>query len=442
MKCADKQLNLDKPAIMGIINLTPDSFSDGGDFYIDDNNNSFIDRVHSQAKIFINQGAYIIDLGAESSRPGAEDISAKTQLERLLPTIAALKKLDCLISIDTRDAYVAQACLDAGAHIINDVSGFAKPEMRKLARSTSCGLIVMHSRGNPKTMQDMCDYEDVVLDVLQDLEDRTGALVNNGVDPARICIDPGIGFAKTAGQSMDLLKPRTTELFSQNFPLLCAVSRKSFIGRATGVKNPKGRDQASALIAANTAYHGAKIIRTHNVEATQRALNYSLQSIIAIGSNVGDSAEIIHRALLDLAHDPHIWLCDTASLYISEAAYYTEQPSFTNTVCCIQTNYTAAELLATLHKIEDRHGRIRTIEKGPRTLDLDIVDMQDLCIRTGELFLPHPLAYERDFVITPLREILPNYVFADGTNIKDLHPTVGAATLGDSHLRVANKKSS
>ncbi|MFL6246984.1 MAG: dihydropteroate synthase [Thermoanaerobaculia bacterium] len=250
-----------QPAVMGILNVTPDSFSDGG-LHFDRN-------VAVEAALRMHEdGAAIIDVGGESTRPGSSEVAADEELGRVVPVIEAIRKRsDVRISVDTRKARVAAAALDAGADIINDVSALRHdPEMRSLAAKRGVPVILMHMRGEPRTMQENPHYDDVVRDVARELETWRDEAVAAGVDPAKVMIDPGIGFGKTFDHNLQLLAH--CDAFTRIAPVVIGASRKGFIGHLTG--RPGGASRMAGSLAAVAAAHrgGAAIVRVHDVRET------------------------------------------------------------------------------------------------------------------------------------------------------------------------------
>lgn len=262
-QCGRHELSLDRPLVMAIVNLTPDSFSDGGR-HLDPR--AAIDG----ALAMVEQGADILDLGAESTRPGARTVPADEELARLLPVIEGLKDCGVPLSIDTRKPAVMRGVLEAGADMINDVAGFATEGAIEAVAGSACGLCVMHMQGEPGSMQQAPVYDDVVAQVEAFLGERVAALQAAGVDPARIVLDPGIGFGKTVDHNLQLLEA-LDELGAMGLPLLVGVSRKSMIGALTG--KPVDRRLAGSLAAALAAVaRGAQIVRVHDVAETRDAL--------------------------------------------------------------------------------------------------------------------------------------------------------------------------
>ena len=249
------------PLIMGILNITPDSFSDGGVHF------DQWKALHS-AMLMEEEGAAVIDVGGESTRPGSEGVSAEEEMHRVLPVIEQIRRRsDIPISIDTKKAAVAEAALNAGADIINDVSAMrADREMTPLAARSGVPVVLMHMRGEPRNMQEHAIYEDVVSDVGRELHAAREDAVKAGIAPSQILVDPGIGFAKTFDHNLELLA-RCAEL-SDIAPLVIGASRKAFVGHLTG--RPSGPDRMVGSLAAVAAAFrgGAAIVRVHDVRET------------------------------------------------------------------------------------------------------------------------------------------------------------------------------
>ncbi len=436
-RCGKYQFDTITPTIMGVINVTPDSFSDGGEFVE-------LDAALAQAQRMVEEGAAVIDVGGESTRPGAVPVDAQEEWHRIAPLVEALVEREICVSVDTRHHEVAAQALEAGASIVNDVSGFRDPAMVKVVTDSDCGLVVMHMQGEPATMQDDPRYDDVVAEVRDYLRDRASQLEAAGIARQRICVDPGPGFGKTPSQTIELMR-NIHEIRHLGYPVMVAVSRKRFIAQAYRIDsdNPKDRDEASAQEALLACELGASVIRTHNVRATVDALSalrpyviLGLGSNVALVANDGEEREgkiaQINMAVGALCQLPDSQLIDMASFYESEPAYDTDQESFVNTVVLLRTGIPPRELLDYLHAIEATLGRARdeARPKGPRTIDIDILDYQLYTAISDELTLPHPGVSERDFVIKPLEEILPNHVLADGSRVGDIpeDKRVGQAT--------------
>lgn len=421
-KCSQYSFDAKMPIIMGILNLTPDSFSDGGSYPTPE------DAI-ARGLQMIEEGALIIDVGGESMRPGAAPVSEEEECARVLDVVKALASKGICVSIDTRHAPVARAALAAGASIINDVSGFRDPAMVDLAASCDAGLVVMHMGGDdPRTMQNEPVYEDVVAEVRDYLKAQADNLIAHGVARERICLDPGPGFGKTAKQTIELMR-NFHEFNRLGFPTMVAVSRKSYIGEAYQIEDPKERDSASAAEALMACELGASVIRTHNVALTAQALEENLRPYVLIGMGcnvalVADEGEeregkiaMINKAIGDMCMLPDTQIIDISSYYESEPAYFEDQDLFVNTVVLMRTGLPPQELLTYLQAIENSLGRVRTQKNGPRTCDLDILDYQGYVSDLEVLTLPHPLLLERDFVVKPLLELLPHHELANGVPV-------------------------
>lgn len=253
-----------RPLVMGTINVTPDSFSDGGRFLAPG------DAI-AAGEAMIAAGADLIDIGGESTRPGAEPVAPAQEQARILPVIAAFASR-VPVSVDTRHAETMRAALAAGAAIVNDVSALAHdPDAAGVVAAAGCPVILMHMRGTPATMRGLTDYRDVALDVAEELAARLAAAEAAGIARGRIVLDPGIGFAKTAAQNLALLA-RLGVLHQLGCPLLVGVSRKSFIGHYTGVSDPRARLPGSLAAGLAAMSAGAAILRVHDVAETVQAL--------------------------------------------------------------------------------------------------------------------------------------------------------------------------
>ncbi len=252
--------------IMGVLNVTPDSFSDGGQFF-------HTDTALSHALEMAADGAAIIDVGGESTRPGAEEIPEVEELRRVIPVISRLAaRSDVLISIDTSKAAVARKALDAGAHIINDITGGrGDAGMMALAAERGAGLILMHMQGTPRTMQKSPTYTDVVAEVREFFRQQYDCAVRCGIDPMTLAFDPGIGFGKTLGHNLALLRD-LPQLRVADRPLVVGVSRKSMLGKLVGSPRPADRLAPTVAFTALLRERGADVIRVHDVAPNVAAL--------------------------------------------------------------------------------------------------------------------------------------------------------------------------
>ena len=251
--------------VMGVLNVTPDSFSDGG-LFLDH------DTAFKHALRMAEEGADIIDIGGESTRPGSDEVPVDQEIDRTAPVVKRLAaELDIPISIDTRKAEVARAALAAGAVIVNDVAGGRDPGMFGVVRDFGAGLVLMHMLGEPKTMQEDPRYEDVVREVREYLGARLDAAVAAGIERDRLCIDPGLGFGKTYEHNLELMRD-IDSLLDLGAPLLVGPSRKSFVGKALGDAPMEERLEGTLAAVAWMAGRGAHVVRVHDVKETVRVL--------------------------------------------------------------------------------------------------------------------------------------------------------------------------
>ena len=264
---ADRALDLSQHSIiMGVLNVTPDSFSDGGEFFT-------TEKAIEQGVRMAAEGAQIIDVGGESTRPGAEPVSAEEELARVLPVIVKLReRTSAFISIDTTKAVVARAALEAGASIINDVSGGrADPEMMKLAAEKKAAIIIMHMQGTPQTMQTDPHYADVVTEVADFFRQQYASALECGIDSMAIAFDPGIGFGKTVEHNLELLS-NLPRLRVHDRPIVVGVSRKSFLGKMIDSTQMSDRLAPTIAFTALLRERGANVLRVHDVKENAAAL--------------------------------------------------------------------------------------------------------------------------------------------------------------------------
>ncbi len=267
-KTSSRELDLARPLVMAILNVTPDSFSDGGKF-------ASPEAALKQAEKLVAEGADIIDIGGESTRPGSAQVSVDEETARVISIIEAIKtRLDIPISIDTTKSEVARAAIDAGAEIINDISGLRFDErIAAVAPEYGTGLVLMHSRGEFETMHAQPPVEDIIAEVAADFRRSTSTALKHGVAPQQIALDIGIGFGKTLDQNLELLAKldRLVNEFAQ-YPMLVGTSRKSFIGKLLDGAPPDQRLSGSLATAAIAVWNGARIVRVHDVKETVDAL--------------------------------------------------------------------------------------------------------------------------------------------------------------------------
>lgn len=254
----------DRPLVMGVLNVTPDSFSDGGKF-------RNLDLALTHAEQMLADGVDIIDIGGESSRPGAEPLPLDEELRRVMPLVFALRDCGKPISVDTYKPEVMREALAAGADMINDISGFRAPGALSVVKESDCGLCIMHMQRDPATMQAQPHYQDVTREVGEFLQERAAGLLAAGVERNRICIDPGFGFGKNLEHNLDLLRDIDTLLAETGLPVLVGMSRKSMIGAITGkpIEQRLAGSIAAHLVAAE---NGARILRVHDVAETVDAI--------------------------------------------------------------------------------------------------------------------------------------------------------------------------
>jgi dihydropteroate synthase len=262
--CRDRILDLGAPVVMGVLNVTPDSFSDGGRF-------NERDDALARARAMIEEGAGIIDIGGESTRPGAAPAGLEEELARVIPVIESLRRDHAVfISVDTSKPAVMRAACAAGADIINDVRALTAPDAVTAAAETRAGICLMHMRGEPRTMQEAPHYDDVVAEVGAFLAQRIAACRGAGIDTARITVDPGFGFGKRLPHNLALLK-HLADLRQLGVPLVVGLSRKSMLAKLTG-RDVDDRTAGSVALAAIAVLNGARIVRAHDVAATVDAV--------------------------------------------------------------------------------------------------------------------------------------------------------------------------
>jgi len=259
----------DKPIIMGILNITPDSF------YKDSRVMNIKEAVNRTIK-FIQEGAKIIDIGGQSTRPFSDEIPEEEEIKRVIPIIKAIKSeipKDIYISIDTYRSNVAKLALESGANIVNDISGLMfDKNMVKVIKDYNCGVVIMHIRGKPKNMQENPYYEDTIKEVKEELNLRIEYALNNGIKKEQIVIDPGIGFGKRVYDNLVILK-YIDEFFDFELPILIGHSRKSFIGKVLNLENPEDRLIGSVVVSSYLTLKGINIIRTHDVKETKQTID-------------------------------------------------------------------------------------------------------------------------------------------------------------------------
>jgi len=403
-----------KARLMGIINATPDSFSDGGAAFAPA-------AALRQAKAMLAAGADILDIGGESTRPGGEAVGESQEQQRILPIIKACAEYfpAAILSVDTYHAATAEAALKAGAHIINDVYGLRKdPAMADLAAVSGAGLVIMH------TGRERQKHPDALMDQRLFLARSLEIAAKAGVKREQIVLDPGFGFAKTLDENLTLLR-HAAELQQFGLPLLAGTSRKGFLGKISGEAEPAQRDGATAASSALLRMAGFAVFRVHNVALNVQALNvadavlggdggaagasHEARAWLSLGGNQG-GAEAHFRYALAQLKNTGCGIRAVSSLYQTPAWGKTDQADFSNICVEITTALTPHELLALCLKIEKQRGRERREKWGARSLDIDIIAYENYIspVQDKELILPHPYAAERAFVMLPLAEIAPH----------------------------------
>jgi dihydropteroate synthase len=265
------------PRIMGILNVTPDSFSDGGEWF-------GFDEAVAHAHQLIADGAHILDIGGESTRPGAGPVEVDEELRRVVPVVAALRDAGAQLSIDTMKLAVAEAAVDVGATYVNDVSAFRhEPALAGFVADRGCDCCLMHMLGEPRTMHENPVYDNVVDDVRAFLDERARFAVAAGIREERIMVDPGIGFGKTLEHNLELLR-RLDEIVAIGFPVVVGTSRKSFLGRLTGREDPHDRVAATLATTVLAFERGASVFRVHDVAPTRDALAVATATLRADGA--------------------------------------------------------------------------------------------------------------------------------------------------------------
>ena len=451
-QCGSHSLSLARPRVMGILNVTPDSFSDGGE-------NEDPDDAIGTAMRMLDEGADIIDVGGESTRPGAEPVSPDEEMDRVAPVVEALSDRGAIVSIDTRHAEVARTCVELGASIVNDVSGFTDPAMVEVAQEYECGLVVMHwnrksAASTRKSVQlysnhparrvmpsarrfTLPDEAPLMREVMGFLGDRARILMRAGVSHDRICVDPGPGFDKGADE--DVIIQRNIKLLSSmGYPVLTAVSRKRCVGAVTGVQCPKDREAGTLGMCLSAIVSGSRILRVHNVPAAFQAISSywaashpdSRQGFVSLGSNVGNRMEYLAQAVKLIDKLPLTCVTAVSKAYETEPAYGIATP-VANAVAEIHTELHPLVLLDKLLDIENQLGRVRdpqTAGHGPRTIDCDLCWVEGEEHHGRRLELPHPGLGERDYVLVPMEDLMADpvrFLTHSGIAVQDVEDRMG-----------------
>jgi dihydropteroate synthase len=419
------------PQLMGILNVTPDSFSDAG-------RHSDLAAAVARARAMVADGAAIVDVGGESTRPGHVPVPEDEELRRVVPALEALAEVDAPISIDTSKAAVAREAARRGACVINDVWGLQRdPGMADAVAETSSAVVVMHNR----------DAADPAIDILDDVErffERSLNLAARaGVPFGRILLDPGVGFGKTRQQNHACIW-NLDRLRRLGAPILVGLSRKSFIG---GIIDAEVDRRLPGTLAADTIalMRGASVLRVHDVVENRAALAVFMalktaaapplaaeskddgkaRVVLALGGNVGDKAKSLRRALRAIASEPGIELTGVSRLYRTAPWGKTDQDWFVNACALGLTSLKPEALLERVKRLEVELGREPTERWGPRVIDIDLIAYGNVTLKTERLTLPHPELFNRAFVLVPLADIAPDLVIA-GIRVGDAAARLGA----------------
>ncbi len=418
------------PALMGILNVTPDSFSDGGRHFEPA-------AAAARASAMVAEGAAIVDVGGESTRPGHVPVSAEEELRRVGPVLEALAQdFNSPISIDTSKAAVAREAARLGACVINDVWGLQRdPGMADAVADTGSAVVVMHNR----------ERADGTIDILDDVErffERSLNLAAGaGVPFVRILLDPGVGFGKTPEQNHSCIW--NLDRFRRfGAPILIGLSRKSLIGRIIGAEVDR---RLLGTLAADTIalMRGASVLRVHDVAEHRAALDIfktlsaaaqataapnddgRARIVLALGGNVGDKALSLRRALRAIASEPGVELTAVSRLYRTAPWGKTDQDWFVNACALGLTRLPPETLLERMKALEIELGRVSTERWGPRVIDIDLIAYGEISLKSEKLTLPHPELFNRAFVLAPLAEIAPDLVIA-GVRVSDAAARLGA----------------
>lgn len=482
--CGKHNISLARPRIMGVLNVTPDSFSDGGA-------HADTDAAIEWGLKLLDDGADIIDVGGESTRPGFRPVSPDEEAKRVIPVIRALVDAGAVVSIDTRHPEVARLAVKLGASIVNDVTGYTNPEMVRVAVESDCGCVVMHAgevsgrtarrsvtldssaaaraaaahakgavpakdADEPEKPAEPSSAEvadaaaaerldevmrrsargvtsptvtlaggnrrftlpesaPIMRHVMGFLGDQARELMRAGVSRERICIDPGPGFGKLADEDV-VIQRANAKMVSMGYPVMCAVSRKRFVGAVSGVSDAAARDAATAGVCIAAVESGVRLLRVHDVAGVAQALNsyWSVahpdprRAFVALGSNVGDRLEYLKRATALINAIPLTCVTAVSRAYETDPAYGIAMP-VANAVVEIRTELAPLVLIDALLDVEKKLGRTRPAGQdghGPRTIDCDLLWMEGESHAGRKLALPHPRLGERDFVIVPMEDLM------------------------------------
>ncbi|WP_321970695.1 2-amino-4-hydroxy-6-hydroxymethyldihydropteridine diphosphokinase [Paratractidigestivibacter sp.] len=473
-RCGNHEISLARPRIMGALNVTPDSFSDGGE-------NLGSEAAVARGLAMLDEGADIIDVGGESTRPGHRPVSPEEEIRRIAPVVRGLVAGGAVVSIDTRHAEVARMGASLGAAIINDVTGFTDPAMVKVAAETDCGCLAMHwdqgglgshpahpGAGRKEVQLDdsrparpapvalavrggvsqhrftLPDQAPIMRQIMGFLGDQARVLQRAGVSHDRICLDPGPGFDKFADEDV-VIQRATRSMVSMGYPLCTAVSRKRFVGAVAGVDEAALRDAATQGMCIAAVANGSRVLRVHDVAGCAQAVNAywavaekdARQGFVSLGSNVGERVANLTRAVQLIDQIPLTCVANVSHAYETEPAYGISTP-VVNCVAEIRTELHPLVLMDHLLKVEDKLGRKRDPNRDPkkpghtaRTIDCDLIWVEGETHQGAKLTLPHPRLGERDYVIVPMEDLMHNparFLEHGGVRVAERTERVGAVT--------------
>lgn len=407
--------------IMGILNVTPDSFSDGGRY-------NRLDAALARAEAMVEEGADIIDVGGESTRPGSTPVTAEEELARVMPVLERLApRLSVPLSVDTSKAAVAERALGAGAALVNDVWGLqGDPALAGVVARAGVPVVVMHNKREAVYAGDLME------EIKAFLHASTERAVAAGLPREFVIVDPGFGFGKLPEHNLEVVR-RLGELAGLGLPVLLGPSRKSTIGRVLDLPVEERLEGTAALVALGVA-GGADIVRVHDVRAMSRVTRMAdavvrgwapVMAYLGLGSNLGDRARNLAEAARRLASPGGLTVLRASPLYETDPVGVTDQPPFLNQVLEVETGLPAAELLARCLQVEAGLGRVRRERWGPRTLDIDILLYGQEVIDEPGLQVPHPRLAERAFVLVPLLDLAPRLALPDGRRADNLLARLG-----------------
>lgn len=402
-----------RSVMMGIVNVTPDSFSDGGMY-------AKADKAVARGFELVQAGADIIDIGGESTRPGADPVSLSEELDRVLPVVERLAgDVTIPVSIDTYKARVASKALAAGASVVNDISALRfDKDMAHTVAHFGVPVILMHMLGTPRDMQLNPVYDDVVTDVLNFLDDAVARAVQAGIDRRLIMVDPGIGFGKTYAHNITLLR-NLHALQLLGCPVVVGTSRKAMLGHMLHV-GAEERDVGTGATVAHSLANGAAIVRVHDVEHISQVgmVTDALSGrrprprvFLGLGSNMGDPPALLEEAVKRIDRLPRTRVVRESDLYRTEPVGDVQQAWFFNQVIEIDTGLDPSRLLRETQKIELDLGRDGPEERqhwGPRPIDIDLLLYGDELVSRPDLLIPHVESHRRRFVLQPLVDIAPD----------------------------------